>query len=91
MPSSNMLTTAQIYRSPRLAIKCHQLRARGNRHRHRLALSSKKTEPVTPVGVSPKTAEAYGRYLNITYAEAVQEILLITQACLMPLGKSGDF
>ena len=27
--------------------------------------------------VSPKTAEAFGRYLHLSHAEAVQEILII--------------
>ena len=39
--------------------------------------------------MSHPTAEAYGRYLNLSYAEAVKEIDLITQACLKPLGKGG--
>ena len=88
-----MITTAKKYRSKRLAIKRLKLMARGNLYRLKLSISGKKTAPRTPVSgsVSPKTAEAYGRYLNLSYAEAVQEIFLISQACLMPVGKGGDF
>ena len=89
--ASNMMTSAKKYRGRRLAIKRHQLMARANLYRLRLSRSGRKTTPLTPVRVSPKTAEAYGRYLNLSYAEAVQEIFLISQACLKPLGKGGDF
>ena len=89
--ASNMMTSAKKYRGRTLAIKHHQLMARANLHRLRLSQSGRKTTPLTPVRVSPKTAKAYGRYLNLSYAEAVQEIFLISQACLKPLGKGGDF
>ena len=56
--------------------------AQGNLYRMKLAIRGKKSAPQMPVSVSPKTAETYGRYLNLSYAEAVQEIYLITQACL---------
>ena len=36
------------------------------------------------VRVSPKTAQTFARCLNLSYAEAVKEISLITQACLIP-------
>ena len=86
-----MLTSAKKYRGKRLAIKHHQLMARSNLYRLRLSRSGKETAPLMPVRVSPETAEAYGRYLNLSYAEAVEEIFLITQACLMPVAKGGDF
>ena len=86
-----MITSAKIYHSKRLAIKRLKLMARSNLYRLKLSISAKETAPGTPVSgsVSPKTAEAYGRYLSLSYAEAVQEIYLITQACLKPLGKGG--
>ena len=80
-------TSARKYRSLHLAVKKVQLMARANLYRMKLAIRGKKSAP--PVSVSPKTAETYGRYLNLSYAEAVQEIYLITQACLKPLGKGG--
>ena len=93
--SSSALVMAQSstskYRRLRLAVKKVQLMARGNLYRMKLYITGKKSAPQMPVSVSPKTAEAYGRYLNLSYAEAVQEIYLITQACLKPLGKGVDF
>ena len=83
-------TSARKYRSSRLAVKKVQLMARANLYRMKLAIRGKKSAP--PVSVSPKTAETYGRYLNLSYAEAVQEIYLITQACLRPSSLEGvDF
>ena len=58
---------------------------------HRAALSRAKKAKAASLRVSPKTAEAYSRYSNLSYAEAVQEIFLITQACLLPFSRSGDF
>ena len=84
-----MISSVKIYRSKRLAIKRLKLMARSNLYRMKLSISAKETAPGTPVRgrVSPKTAEAYCRYLNLLYAEAVQEIFLITQACLLPIGR----
>ena len=87
-----MVTSARKYRSKRLAVKKVQLMARGNLHRMKLAITGKKSAVQIPVSVSPNIAEAYGRYLNLSYAEAVQEIYLITQACLRPSSLEGvDF
>ena len=49
-----------------------------------MKLASRGKKSSLAVSVSPKTAETYGRYLNLSYAEAVKEIYLITQACLLP-------
>ena len=85
-------TSARKYRSKRLDVKKVHLVARGNLYRMKLAFTRKKSAKQVPVSVSPKTAEAYGRYLNLSYAEAVQEIYLITQACLRPSSLEGvDF
>ena len=85
-------TSPRKYRSSRLAVKKVQLMVRGNLYRMNLAITGKKSAPQMPVSVSPKTAETYGRYLNLSYAEAVQEIYLITQACLRPSSLEGvDF
>ena len=82
-------TSARKYRSKCLTVKKVQLIGRGNRHRMKLAITGKKSAVQIPVSVSPKTAEAYGRYLNLSYAEAVKEIYLITQACLRPSSLEG--
>ena len=85
-------TSARQYRSKRLDVKKIHLVARGNLYRMKLIIRGKKSAPQMPVSVSPKTAETYGRYLNLSYAEAVQEIDLITQACLRPSSLEGvDF
>ena len=66
-----------------LRLNMMELLARGRGHRVTRAMKSKAK--ALSVRVSPKTASAFGRYLNLTYAEVVQEIFLIMQACLMPL------
>ena len=76
----NMVTRATLYRSSRCQVKWIKLIARANASRMKKA--SKKSS--LGVRVSPKTAETYGRCLNLSYAEAVKEIYLITQACLLP-------
>ena len=75
-------TSARQYRSNRLDVKKIHLVARGNLYRMKLAIRRKKAAKQVPVRVSPKTAKAYGRYSNLSYAKAVKEIYLITQACL---------
>ena len=67
-----------------------ELLARGRGHRTPMTRAMKVKAKAVSLRVSPKTAEAFGRYLNLSYAEAVQEIFLILQACLMPLGMPGD-
>ena len=89
-PARRMVSSYLKYRSPMMKLKKLELKARGRAHR--LALSrAKKAEALASKRISPKTAEAYSRYLNLSYAEAVQEIFLITRACLLPLGRPGDF
>ena len=79
-------TSATVYRSTRSQVKRMKLIARSNCVRMKKA--SKKSS--LGVRVSPKTAETYGRCLNLSYAEAVKEIYLITQACLR-LTEGVDF
>ena len=73
-------TSATIYQSSRSQVKKMKLMARCN------CVRMKKASKKSSLGrsVSPKTAETYGRCLNLSYAEAVMEIYLITQACLRP-------
>ena len=88
-------SSATIYRSPSSKIKKMKFLARCNCARMKKASkkkASKKTASKKPLGgsVSPTTAETYGRCLNLSYAEAVKEIYLITQACLR-LSEGVDF
>ena len=83
-------SSAQKYRSSRLAVKMIQLWARANRYRMKLAITGKKSS--LAVSVSPKTAETYGIFLNLSYVEAVREIFLITRDCLRSSGlEEADF
>ena len=89
-------SSATIYRSPRSQIKKMKFLARCNCVRMKNA-SKKKASKKTVIkkaslggSVSPTTAETYGRCLNLSYAEAVKEIYLITQACLR-LSEGVDF
>ena len=73
-------------------MKVKKLELKARTHGHRAALSrAKKAEALASLRGSPKTAEAYGRYINLSYAEVVQEIFPITQAFLLPYGRPGDF
>ena len=76
----NMVTSATLYRSTRCQVMRIKLIARANARR------MKKASMKSSLGgrVSTKTAKTIGRCLNLSYAEAVKEISLITQACLLP-------
>ena len=81
-----MVRSTRKFRGFGLRLKMMELLARGRGHRKSMTRAMKAKAKAVSVRVSPKTASAFGRYLNLTYAEAVQEIFLIMQACLMPLG-----
>ena len=73
-----------------LRLKMMELLARGWGHRTSMTRAIEAKAKAVSLRVSPRTAEAFGRYLHLLYAKVVQEIFLIMQACLMPLGMPGD-
>ena len=70
-----MVRSTRKFRGFGLRLKMMELLARGRGHSKYMTRAMKAK--AVSVRVSPKTALAFSRYLNLSYAEAVQEILII--------------